>query len=137
MAGAAINRISRDLDRIYEALVDNKTSTLPPRLRDHVRKHVRGDRAVELSRHVEYIHRNRGRMRYASVIGRGLPIGSGVTEGACKSMVTMRCKRSGQRWRDHGISACLSLRALYLNERLKPCLDYVRVSYMREVTPMN
>jgi hypothetical protein len=46
-----------------------------------------------------------------------------VTEGACKSVITMRFKRSGQRWFEHGLSPCLQLRALHLNERLRPCFD--------------
>ena len=60
-------------------------------------------------------------MRYATSLRRGYPIGSGPTEGACKSVVTMRFKRSGQRWLETGLAPCLSLRALYLSERLRPC----------------
>ena len=36
-------------------------------------------------------------------------------------VVTMRFKRSGQRWLETGLAPCLSLRALYLSERLRPC----------------
>jgi hypothetical protein len=45
------------------------------------------------------------------------------TEGACKSVITMRFKRSGQRWFEEGLSPCLQLRALHLNARLRPCFD--------------
>ena len=38
------------------------------------------------------------RFRYASIAKLGLHIGSGVTEGACKSLVTARVERSGRRW---------------------------------------
>jgi hypothetical protein len=57
-------------------------------------------------------------MHYASLRKLGLPVGSGVTEGACKSLVTMRAKRSGQRWRRPGIAAVLSLRASLHSDRL-------------------
>jgi hypothetical protein len=58
------------------------------------------------------------RFRYASARKRGLHQGSGVTEGACKSLVTKRTKRSGQRWRPRGISAVLALRSLLESDRL-------------------
>ncbi|HZJ65593.1 MAG TPA: hypothetical protein VFD36_18920 [Kofleriaceae bacterium] len=48
-----------------------------------------------VSRHVEYFRNHRHQMRYATWLRRGYPIGSGPTEGACKSVVTMRFKRSG------------------------------------------
>jgi hypothetical protein len=55
---------------------------------------------------------------YASLARLGLQQGSGVTEGACKSLITMRAKRSGQRWRPVGISAVLAVRSLLDSERL-------------------
>ena len=42
--------------------------------------------------------------------------GSGATEGACKSVVKMRAKGSGQRWHEEGITAVLTLRSAYLSE---------------------
>jgi len=74
-----------------------------------------------ISGHVEYFRNQRHRIRYATSLRHGHPIGSGPTEGACKSVVTMRFKRSGQRWFEAGLSPCLSLRALHLSERLRPC----------------
>jgi hypothetical protein len=55
--------------------------------------------------------------RYASLNSLGLHKGSRVTEGACKSLVTKRTKRSGQRFRPRGISAVLAVRSL-LGDRL-------------------
>jgi hypothetical protein len=56
--------------------------------------------------------------RYASLNVLGLHKGSGVTEGACKSLVTKRTKRSGQRFRPRGISAVLAMRSLLDSDRL-------------------
>jgi hypothetical protein len=56
--------------------------------------------------------------RYATLRRLGLQQGSGVTEGACKSLITMRTKRSGQRWRPTGISAVLAIRSLLDSDRL-------------------
>jgi hypothetical protein len=56
--------------------------------------------------------------RYASLPQYGVHMGSGVTEGACKSLIMQRAKRSGQRWRPVGISNALQLRSLLESDRL-------------------
>jgi len=73
--------------------------------------------------HLGYCANNKERMKYATARKRGFPIGSGVTEGACKSVIACRLKRSGQRWFESGASACLQLRTLHLNGRLKGGFD--------------
>jgi len=82
--------------------------------------------------HVEYLRRNRRRIRYATRRRNGLPIGSGPTEGACKSVIAVRCKRSGQRWFESGLAPCLSLRALHLADRLRP--SFVRRAAARSAS---
>ena len=72
-------------------------------------------------------------MRYATARARGFPIGSGVTEGACKSVVTARFERSGQRWSERGLSGCLTVRALLLSERLRSSGGAMEGAYMREI----
>ena len=42
----------------------------------------------------------------------GLPVGSGVTEGACQSVIKMRTNGSSQRWRPTGLEAVLTLRSM-------------------------
>jgi hypothetical protein len=64
-----------------------------------------------------YIGGNERRMRYALLRRRNLPSASSITEGACKSLVTMRTKRSGQRWYHDGLNAVLTLRAIYQSDR--------------------
>jgi hypothetical protein len=51
-------------------------------------------------------------MDYAGYIAKNLPIGSGVTEAACKVLVKQRLCGSGMRWKEQGVRAVLSLRAL-------------------------
>jgi hypothetical protein len=65
--------------------------------------------------HLMYILPNR--MRYASLKPLGIPMGSGVTEGACKSLITARTKRSGQRWQERGIEWVLALRSILHSDR--------------------
>jgi hypothetical protein len=74
---------------------------------------------TSIAEHLAYFRRDRHRIRYATRRRAGLPIGSGPTEGACKSLVTARFKRSGQRWFESGLAPCLSLRALHLSDRLR------------------
>ena len=43
-----------------------------------------------------------------------LPIGSGVTEAACKTVIKQRMCISGSRWKEVGASCVLALRTLKL-----------------------
>jgi hypothetical protein len=52
------------------------------------------------------------RMDYPGFTTEGLPIGSGVTEAACKSLIKQRLCASGMRWKNKGAKVVLSLRAL-------------------------
>ena len=51
-------------------------------------------------------------MIYAEALEKNLPIGSGVTEAACKTLVKQRMCRSGMRWKEQGASMLLTLRSL-------------------------
>jgi hypothetical protein len=85
---------------------------------DRQRVKARGAAAKAYDQLTSYISGNEGRMRYARLRRRGFPTGSGVTEGACKSLISMRAKRSGQRWYHDGLTAVLTLRALHQSDRL-------------------
>jgi hypothetical protein len=54
-------------------------------------------------------------MQYAEFRRRGLPIGSGVTEAACKTVFTQRLKLSGMRWSRVGAQTILNLRVALLS----------------------
>jgi hypothetical protein len=83
--------------------------------------------------HFTYLVNQKDRMRYATIRAKGLPCGSGVTEGACKSVVAMRTKRSGQRWHEDGVTAALTLRAIYLSERLATMWPYIAAEYSADI----
>jgi len=80
-------------------------------------------RARIVDGHQRYLARYKHHMNYTTARRCGFPIASGVTEGACKSLIGARCKRSGQRWQDHGLSRCLLTRSLHLNGRLSGFID--------------
>ncbi len=74
-------------------------------------------RSKKIAKELKYFRRNRRRMAYARLAWLKLPIGSGVTEAACKTLVTQRMKRSGMRWRHAGGQAILTLRGWAQSER--------------------
>lgn len=57
----------------------------------------------------------RRQLRYADYRRLGLPIGSGVTEAACKTVFTQRFKLSGMRWKPAGAQTILTLRVILLS----------------------
>ncbi len=63
---------------------------------------------------VSYFRNNiaKSRMSYAENMGSNLPIGSGVTESACKMIIKSRLCQSGMRWKEKGMGVVLSLRTL-------------------------
>lgn len=69
-------------------------------------------RRRKIQAELTYFRRNRERMHYAACAAEKLPIGSGVVEAACKTLVTQRMKRSGMRWLHDGGQAVLTLRSL-------------------------
>lgn len=74
-------------------------------------------RSTKLATELRYFRHNRHRMQYAKLAAKNLPIGSGVVEATCKTLVTQRMKRSGMRWRHEGGQAILTFRALAQSDR--------------------
>lgn len=61
---------------------------------------------------ITYFRNHHHQMHYAQAITANLPIGSGITEAACKVIIKARLCCSGMKWKDKGASIVLSLRAL-------------------------
>ena len=62
-----------------------------------------------------YVRRYRKWMRYWEYRAVGLPLGSGVTEAACKTVFTQRLKQSGMRWDVSGGQVVVTLRVVLLS----------------------
>jgi hypothetical protein len=75
------------------------------------------DRRKTITKSLRYFTRNRSRMNYAEYRRQGLPIGSGVVEAACKTLVGHRFKRAGMRWSIDGGQCILNLRVAVLSRR--------------------
>ena len=75
------------------------------------------DRKAALDKEVVFFRNNRDRMEYRRFRDNGWPIGSGVIEAACKSVVKCRLCRSGMRWTRTGGQTILTLRAILKSNR--------------------
>ena len=66
----------------------------------------------DLESAITYFKNNIHRMSYAEHVKKKLPIGSGVTEAACKTLIKQRLCCSGMRWKPVGVKIVLKLREL-------------------------
>lgn len=62
-----------------------------------------------------YLRARTRHMQYAKFRAQKLPIGSGITEAACKTVFTQRLKLSGMRWSNAGAQVILNLRVILLS----------------------
>lgn len=98
------------------------------------RLEARFPRRKRIGRERRYFEANRARMRYAEFASEGLPIGSGIVEAACKTLVGERLKQSGMRWREAGGQAILTLRGLIQSDRFDAAWPLLAAEYKREVS---
>jgi len=111
-----------------DAAIDRIARWVAQQLTEH-----QGEALSILEAHWTYLVNNHDRMRYATLRRVGLPCGSGATEGACKSVVMIRAKGCGQRWHEDGVTAALTLRAVYLSERLPTLWPHFAADYSADV----
>ena len=60
----------------------------------------------------DYLERHRALLRYDDYLKRGIPIATGVIEGACRHLIRDRLTLTGARWSLAGAEAILRLRSL-------------------------
>src|SRR5918912_168563 len=95
---------------------------------------MRYPRRQAIHKALAYFREHRHRMRYADLQARNLPIGSGVVEAACKTLVSQRLKRAGMRWRTAGGQAILTFRALCQSARFERAWLLLVQRYQRRVS---
>jgi hypothetical protein len=103
------------------------------RLRYRVSR-LRGRQREQREKALTYFRNQRERMRYAAYRQANLPIGSGVVEAACKTLVSSRLKRSGMRWGIAGGQAVLTLRSVMQSDRWERAWFLLRNDFRKPVT---
>lgn len=87
------------------------------------RRDMTGSRAKEFRKAYRYIQQRTQFLRYHDYASRHIPLGSGVTEAACKTIFTQRLKLSGMRWTREGANAILRLRVILLSKTWQATFD--------------
>ena len=87
-----------------------------------------------IRKELAYFRSHRHRMQYAGMKARGLMIGSGIVEAACKTLVTQRIKQSGMRWSADGAQAILTPRGWDQSERFDEAWALIAATFHSEVT---
>ena len=68
---------------------------------------------------IDYVERNRERMRYPEFRAAGLCTSTGVVEAGCKVAIGTRCKRAGMHWTVAGVDVDIALRCCKLSGRFE------------------
>jgi hypothetical protein len=71
----------------------------------------------------QYLQKRLGLMDYWSCRRRGLAIGSGITEAACKTLFTQRFKQSGMKWSLEGGQVVVDLRVIWISKLWSTVFD--------------
>lgn len=78
-----------------------------------------------------YLQSRTKHLRYSEYKSNHIPIGSGVTEAACKTIYTQRLKLSGMRWSFEGAKRILTLRTILLSGTWDATFE----SYLTSIAP--
>lgn len=110
--------------RTYEILKGNAQSVASGLRRAASRRELdkKGRKPVDTA--ANYIEKNQKRLKYDEALSKGLPIATGVIEGACRHLVKDRMDLTGARWRLKSADAVLKLRALKVSGDLKKYLSF-------------
>ncbi len=102
------------VERYLRMLLEGKVGSVIGVFRRFL-KGLKGTKATDLQRVIDYFSKHKTYMQYDSYISAGYPIASGVVEGACRHVVKDRMERSGMRWSIGGAQAMLHLRTVNIN----------------------
>lgn len=78
------------------------------------KKRLSSENRERLQSAITYLNNHKSKMQYYKNIDQNLPIGSGVTESACKELVKNRMCKGAARWKEEGADLVLAIRSTYL-----------------------
>lgn len=99
--------------------------------------HRNHPRKARVATELAYFRKHRRRMQYAELKAKGFPVGSGVVEAACKTLVAQRMKQSGMRWGHPGGQAVLNTRGWAQSDRFDQAWALIAAMYKSEITLLN
>ena len=111
--GKATKKATNWYDTYYDKLLKEQSAAarVVRSISYHLKQKKRSSkRTKDLERERTFFYRNQRKMTYADFRDRGLPIGSGPVEAACKTIVKTRLGRSGMHWSWNGGQSILQLR---------------------------
>jgi hypothetical protein len=79
------------------------------------RRIVVGEKRKQYHKAYDYLRKRIRSLDYCEYRRNHLPIGSGVTEAACKTVFTQRLKQSGMTWTREGGQLIVDLRVVHLS----------------------
>lgn len=100
------------LERMRRLLEGDAVMVAAGMRRSATRRELDGARRKAVDDCANYLLKYRDYLRYHEYLAAGLPIASGVIEGACRHLVQDRMGITGARWRLTGAEAVLRIRAL-------------------------
>ena len=116
--------------RLHALLKGRSGGALAKSLRLMIQSHhLDATAAKPVTRAANYLVKNTRLLHYDTAMADGLPIATGVIEGACRYLVQDRLGRTGARWSLAGAEAILRLRALRTSGDLE---DYWQFHLVKE-----
>lgn len=85
-------------------------------MKQYAKAHKLANKEHPVIRAVTYFTNQKPRMQYWKYVEQGVPIGSGVVEAACKTLVKQRLSKSGCKWTRHSVDHILLSRSLILSD---------------------
>ncbi|MCK5661877.1 MAG: hypothetical protein KAI17_00250 [Thiotrichaceae bacterium] len=117
----------------YKSLLKNETGGIEKVINTLRYLSKKAPENKKLITELNYFRNNRHRMKYAEAIEKNYPIGSGVTEATCKTLITQRMKCAGMRWDIKGGQGVLTARSLVQSEQFDKGWEILSANYIKKI----